>query len=248
MSLKTDIYKSKTDKKIFLKKVNFINTNEKRVREPVTPSKGRVVGQFPSIKNNESVAWESQLELKACRIFEYSHFIESYREQPVVVKYMLNGVLRRYIPDFELICVNGDRVYIEIKPKKILEKPEEVERFIAITKKLHNEGVYFAVMTEVELDKDDIQDNIKAIHPYANMDINIDLINIIKALKNESSFSIEELLDIGFTIGTIYATITKNYLKTNLRKSLSRHSRLFIEEEQDNENNIFSCRIAPDFK
>lgn len=248
MSLKTDIYKSKIDKKTFFKKVNFINTNEKRVREPVTPSKGRVVGQFPSIKNKKSVAWESQLELKACRIFEYSHFIESYREQPSVVKYMLNGVLKRYIPDFELTCVNGDRVYIEIKPRKVLEKHEEKERFIAITKKLNEEGIYFAVMTEVELDRDDIQDNIKKIHPYANMNINIDLINIIKGLKNEGNFSIEELLDIGFTIGTIYATITKNYLKVNLRKNLTRHSRLFIEEEQDNENNIFSCRIAPDFK
>jgi len=248
MSLKTDIYKSKTDNKIFYKKVNFISTNEKRVREPVTPSKGRVVGQFPSIKNKKSVAWESQLELKACRIFEYSHFIERYREQPVVIKYMLNGVLKRYIPDFELICVNGDRVYIEIKPKKILEKPEEVERFIAITKKLHNEGVYFAVMTEVELDRDDIQDNIKTIHPYARQDIDIELIHIIKALKNEGSFSIKELLDIGFTIGTVYAAITKNYFKTDLSKSLFRNSCLFIEEEQDNENNIFSCRIAPDFK
>jgi len=248
MSLKTDIYKSKIDRKIFLKKVNFINTNEKRVREPVTPSKGRVVGQFPSIKNKESIAWESQLELKACRIFEYSHFIESYREQPVLIKYMLNGVLKRYIPDFELTCVNGDRVYIEIKPKKILEKHEEKERFIAITKKLNEEGIYFAVMTEVELERDDIQDNIKTIHPYANMDINIELINIIKELKNEGSFSIYQLLDIGFTIGTIYAAISKSYLKTNLRKSLSRNSRLFIEEEKDNENNIFSCRIAPDFK
>lgn len=108
MSLKTEIYTSKTNKKIFVKKINILNKHKKRVRQPVTPSKGRVVGQFPSIKNKTSVAWESQLELKACRIFEYSHFIESYREQPAVVKYMLEGAMRRYIPDFELTCLNGD--------------------------------------------------------------------------------------------------------------------------------------------
>lgn len=247
MSLKTEIYTSKTNKKIFVKKINILNKHKKRVRQPVTPSKGRVVGQFPSIKNKTSVAWESQLELKACRIFEYSHFIESYREQPAVVKYMLEGAMRRYIPDFELTCLNGDRVYIEIKPKRVLERQEELKRFIAITKKLQNEGIGFAVMTEVELESDAIQENIKVIHPYAGMNIDDSVISILSNLKRPAIFSIEELLEIGFSIGTIYGLIVKNNLKTDLRKKLSRKTRLFIEEEKDNENNIFSCRIAPDF-
>lgn len=128
-----------------------------------------------------------------------------------------------------------------------MERQEELKRFIAITKKLQNEGIGFAVMTEVELESDAIQENIKVIHPYAGMNIDDSVISILSNLKRPAIFSIEELLEIGFSIGTIYGLIVKNNLKTDLRKKLSRKTRLFIEEEKDNENNIFSCRIAPDF-
>jgi len=246
MSLKTDIYASKMHRDKNSKKVNA--TNKKRVREPVTPSKGKVVGYFPSIKNGESIAWESQLELRACRIFEYSDFIQSYREQPTVVHYKLDGIARRYFPDFELLSLNGELIYVEIKPKHILEIVGEKAKFAQIAKTLENEGVGFAVMTEEELDKDFIQDNLKLIHPYRTVKVNKGVISILRAAKISGVFSVVELIEIGFSIGTIYSMIAKKYLKTNLKERITKNTHLFIEKESDHENSIFSCRTAPDFK
>src|SRR6187431_3715186 len=92
-----------------------------RVREPVKPTTGRVVGYFPSVKNNRSIAWESQLEQKACYVFEFSREITKYQEQPLNIYYRLNGEFLRYTPDFELTLVSGELVYVEIKPAAKLQ-------------------------------------------------------------------------------------------------------------------------------
>jgi hypothetical protein len=242
MSLKTDIYIVKTHKE----KINIVN--KKRVRQPVTPSKGRVVGYFPSVKSNEPIAWESQMELTACRIFEYCPTVQNYREQPETVYYTLNGVGRKYIPDFELILINDERVYIEIKPKRVLNKNEEKDRFVAISNHLNEKGITFAVMTEDELNNGYIQDNIKLIHPYAAQDVNVDIEKYFKELWSKNDMTVGDFIQLGLSLKTIYSSITQGFLKIDLNKKISRQSSVLINKETDHENSIFSCRFAPDFK
>lgn len=103
-----------------------------RVREPVKPTTGRVVGYFPSVKNNRSIAWESQLEQKACYVFEFSPEIIKYREQPLSIYYRLNGELLRYTPDFELTLLSGELIYVEVKPGAKLQTQELQEKLGAI--------------------------------------------------------------------------------------------------------------------
>ena len=242
MSLKTEIYRRNTQKE----KINIVN--KKRVRQPVTPSRGRVVGYFPSVKSNEPIAWESQMELKACRIFEYCPTVHSYREQPETVYYTLNGVGRKYIPDFELILINDERIYIEIKPKRVLNKSEEKDRFVAISNHLNEKGITFAVMTEDELNNGYIQDNIKLIHPYAAQDVNVDIEKYFKELCSKNDMTVGDFIQLGLSLKTIYSSITQGFLKIDLNKKISRQSSVFINKETDHENSIFSCRFAPDFK
>jgi len=242
MSLKTDIYTVKTHKE----KINIVN--KKRVRQPVTPSKGRVVGYFPSVKSNKPVAWESQMELKACRIFEYCPTVHSYREQPEIVHYKFNGVGRKYIPDFELMLINNEQVFIEIKPKRVLDKSEEKGRFVAISKHLNEKGIAFAVMTEEELNTGDIQDNIKLIHPYAAQDMNVGIEKYFKELCSKNEMTIGDFIELGLTLKTIYSSIAQGFLKIDLNKKISRKTSVLINKETDHENSIFSCRFAPDFK
>lgn len=51
-------------------------------RQPVTRSRGLVRGQHASTKMNCMIAWESQLEQKACYHFEFSPVVKAFREQP----------------------------------------------------------------------------------------------------------------------------------------------------------------------
>jgi hypothetical protein len=70
-----------------------------RAREPVTPSRGLVRGQFPSTKMNRMIAWESQLEQKACYHFEYSPAVVAFREQPETLQFPYQNDMCRYTPD-----------------------------------------------------------------------------------------------------------------------------------------------------
>jgi hypothetical protein len=123
-----------------------------RVREPVKRTKGRVVGFYPSTKSNAPVAWESQLELKACALFEFCKTIYSYRDQPLSI-YFENeyGNMSRYTPDFELRTKPNKLIYVEIKPSSILEKNEEILRFQKIDQVFKRLGCNFIVITEKEL-------------------------------------------------------------------------------------------------
>jgi hypothetical protein len=248
MSLKTDIYNSEIQCEKFYKKINLINIKEKRVRQPVTRSKGRVVGYFPSVKSNRSVAWESQMELKACRLFEYCPTVRNYREQPEIVHYKLNGMDKKYIPDFELIRINDERVLIEIKPKAVLAKIEEKVRFTAISNKLAETNTAFAAMTEDELNVKSVQDNIKLIHPFSTLDSNQELKSYLKDLCSKKDITIGFLVEIGLSLKTIYSSIAKGYLNIELTQKVTLHSKVFIKEEKDHENSIFTCRFAPNFK
>lgn len=243
MSLKTEIYTSKIQKKN-----NLFYKEEKRIRQPVTRSKGRVVGFFPSVKSNRSVAWESQMELRACRLFEYCPTVRKYREQPEVVHYQLNGVDKKYIPDFELLLINDERVLIEIKPKAVLAKNEEKVRFTVISNKLSEVNTAFAVMTEDELNVKSIQDNIKLIHPYSTQDLNEELMSYLKVLCLKKDITIGFLVEMGLSLKTIYSSIAKGYISIELTQQITLQSQVFIKEETDHENSIFACRFAPNFK
>lgn len=248
MSLKTEIYISKIQKEKSNKKNNFTNKEEKRVRQPVTRSKGRVVGYFPSVKSNRSIAWESQMELRACRLFEYCPTVRKYREQPEVVHYQLNGVDKKYIPDFELLLINDERVFIEIKPKAILARNEEIIRFTVISIELAEANTAFAVMTEDELNVKSIQDNIKLIHPYSTLYLNQELKSYLKVLCLKKDITIGFLVEMGLSLKTIYSSIAKGYISIELTQQVTLQSQVFIKEETDHENSIFACRFAPNFK
>lgn len=77
MSLKNAAELNSTAQKINSSLKNISST---RVREPITRSRGKVRGQFPSTKMGRMIAWESQLERRACYLFEFCKGVDTFRE------------------------------------------------------------------------------------------------------------------------------------------------------------------------
>ncbi|MGL4675908.1 MAG: hypothetical protein ACRCXK_13715 [Wohlfahrtiimonas sp.] len=117
MSKKNVIVLRNTAQHVSLSHRKVTEENNQRAREPITRSRGKVRGQFPSTKMNRMVAWESQLERRACYLFEFSPCIKSFREQPIQLRIPHINKLCRYTPDFELIWHTGEISYVEIKPE-----------------------------------------------------------------------------------------------------------------------------------
>lgn len=82
-----------------------------------------LTGQITSIKNNDIVEFESQLERNLTYILERRLDVEMYCEQPITIDYFEGNVKRHYTPDFYVKYFDGSEELIEVKYQKdLLEK------------------------------------------------------------------------------------------------------------------------------
>lgn len=220
-----------------------------RAREPVKPTTGRVVGYYPSIKNNRAIAWESQLEEKACNLFEFSSVVTSYREQPVTIYYQTQGKICRYTPDFELTINSGEKLYVEIKPASKLKNLELKNQLIDISNFWKENGYRFVVITDEELNHNELQRNLRLLRTHLRHHCDIALINHAHYwLNNQRVADIGKFNAYFGSPAKALALIAQGFLLTDLSITLSTQSNLFIPEKIPYETCLFSYRIAPDFE
>ena len=220
-----------------------------RVREPVKPTTGRVVGYFPSVKNNRSIAWESQLEQKACYVFEFSSEVASYREQPVSVYYQHDGTFKRYTPDFELVLTSGELLYVEIKPVNKLENEELKSQLKSISNFWETQGYAFVVITDKELNQPVLQSNLKLLRSYLRIECDAKLIQISHHwLIQQINPTLADLIAYLDSPKKTFALIAHGHIGINLFEEIKLKCKLNLREENSNETSFFSCRFAPDFE
>jgi len=142
-----------------------------RAREPVTRSRGLVRGQFPSTKMKRMIAWESQLEQKACYHFEYSPAVVAFREQPETLCFSYQNRMCEYTPDFQITLCNGEIWYVEVKPLSKLFKPDIIERLQLAHQFLADKGYSFIVITDEELNYPTRIRNLSILRPYLRFEI-----------------------------------------------------------------------------
>lgn len=220
-----------------------------RAREPVRPTAGKVVGFFPSVKNNRQIAWESQLEKWACLLFEFSHGVMSYREQPRTIFYPSRQGLRKYTPDFEITLRNKQVVYVEVKPAEKLndellkEKLRDIDAFF----KKHDH--HFIVITDLELNQPIRQENLTFLRPYLKNLCRADLVGqSISWLSKNKVTTLNELCVFTGSLNLAYALIAQFHIAIDLDKKISPDTQIFLPKETSNENCLFAYRTAPQFE
>ncbi len=203
-----------------------------RAREPITRSRGIVRGQFPSFKMNRMVAWESQLERRACYLFEFSRGIKSFREQPITFKVPFSDRVKRYTPDFELILGTGDIVYVEIKPENKLKDLDVLSFYNNISIQLIRER------------------NLMILRGYQQQLLsNYEVEQTINWLKQrENPIYLKELMTFLGSIHKAYIFIAQGMISTDLDKPFSEDTIIDYLKEDDHESYLFACRTAPDFR
>lgn len=151
-------------------------------RKVVTRSKKGYQGYFPSIKLNNLIEFESILEMDAALLFEYSMGVVRYRAQPEVITYEIDGELHKYHPDFELELKNGDLVHIEVKPVEELKKLNMKKKIKCIEKRYETHDATFKVLSEEEIRKQPLHQNLKHLFwpklPKGNLD------EVLKGIKS----------------------------------------------------------------
>ena len=83
-----------------------------------------VRGYFPTTKNQNSLYFESFLELAALLHYENDETIVFMNSQPSSVSLIIGNRKTRYSPDLMLMRVTGEIIYIEVKPADKLSEPK----------------------------------------------------------------------------------------------------------------------------
>ncbi|MGC5428818.1 TnsA endonuclease N-terminal domain-containing protein [Aeromonas veronii bv. sobria] len=249
MSSKNTAVPLSTRQEVRLRQKSGQLSKEKRAREPVRPTTGRVVGFYPSTKNNRLVAWESQLEQKACALFEFSADVVSYREQPITIYFESDGQMRRYTPDFELKFHDGRSMYLEVKPFAKLQGDAVKRRFQQVARFWEMHGQQFGVITDVELYHSTLQLNLKLLRAHQRVQISDEVRQRVEHwIGTAGPSTFEQLAELLNSPTQIYALLAQRALHADLSVPFSPTTTLHLPEGIGHESRLFSYRTAPDFE
>lgn len=221
-----------------------------RAREPVTRSKGLVRGQFASTKMDRMIAWESQLEQKACYHFEFSPVVKAFREQPQTLYLPAPKGMFRYTPDFELTLHNGEICYVEVKPLSKLFTPQVLKRLQVANQFLAEKGYRFIVLTEEELNFPNRIRNFSILRPYLRFSIPPQISEHAKTWVDQTRNPTLEALSCFLGLqSTAFALLAQLHISFDFDKPLNNTSPLFTPNIGDHhETCFFTYRTGPDFK
>lgn len=221
-----------------------------RARDPVRPTAGRVVGFLPSVKNKRQVAWESQLEKKACLLFEFSSIVASYREQPITINFPSDGYIRKYTPDFELKLKTGECIYVEVKPASKLADDSLKTKLRDIHAFWEQRDHYFIVITDEELNQPIRQSNLTFLRPYLSYSCSNDFIKKAKSwVFARGVVSLQELAEFIGSLSDTYSLLAQSHLTYDLDQPIELDSLLTIQPEgSTDETCLFAYRTSPDFE
>ena len=194
----------------------------------ITNGGRKVIGKFPSIKNGRMVWWESQIERDYLYLLEIDPDVVSYEEQPLKIRYYLDGEPHLYTPDFRVIR-RDKRQIVEVKDKKAAVREEYVELFRRAAPICQEQGYEFVVVTDLDIRIQPKLDNIKLIYKYAKAAVtSLHQILLYSLFADMASLTLEEIIggfaSKGISGSVVYALIYSGILSIDLMLPIGKAS------------------------
>jgi hypothetical protein len=121
--------------------------NEEYVKKMQSRNNSYKTGYFFSVKNNETLFYQSSYELKAFEILEKDNDVLSFKKANIFIQYLNDANEKRsYVPDFIATYKNGSKIILEIKPKRL--RPENFLKFEAGFKYCKEKGFKYEIWDE----------------------------------------------------------------------------------------------------
>lgn len=132
----------------------------------------KVISDFYSYKSALHARCESQLELQAATIFDWSLEVIRFKNQPERLPYELAGSVRYTTPDFVLWLASSKLpVLIEIKPVSKAADPLIIERSHAVEKAALKAGYEYGYIFSDVLEDSPALANIKLLRRSASVKV-----------------------------------------------------------------------------
>ena len=123
-------------------------------RSVVKRSNFKSTYKVPSQKHSGAgmVQCESQIEVDAVHELEMNAHVESFQEQPAIIKYFdAHGTKRTHYPDFFVKLINGNLLILEIKSDKDSTDPQIIWRTEHIHRNLKLLGITYLLVSRSQI-------------------------------------------------------------------------------------------------
>ncbi|WP_057787823.1 TnsA endonuclease N-terminal domain-containing protein [Alishewanella sp. WH16-1] len=160
----------------------------------ITKSAVANIFRFTSINKSEPVIVESYNEYLACYHLEFSFMVDDYTAQPKKFRFKDDetGKQISYTPDFWVRLKNGQEYFIEVKDFEETQKDKFIKRWEFIQRKLRNMGFEIKLLTDRDLNRGNIPENLKLLHRYLSRnEINEVQVKIAELIKKQPLTLIE---------------------------------------------------------
>lgn len=143
-----------------------------RARRVVTRSRARPTGKYPSWKMGRMVQWESHNELNAYRLLDANPAVLAFYEQPLVIRYHLDGEQHIHYPDTLVRLVTGRELW-EVKSAAEAARPENASRTRFMTEALPNHGFTYRMVLAEDLAREPRLSNVLTLLKYGRQPVGI---------------------------------------------------------------------------
>lgn len=121
-----------------------------RIANGFNPSSHHKKGYFYSDKMQHNIWYDSSYELNLLESLENNDEIIFFRRNKIKIPFLYHGEIRNTIPDFYLENKNGQKLIVEVKPKRRIGKREKI-KIKACCFFFKNTEIDFKVYTESKL-------------------------------------------------------------------------------------------------
>jgi hypothetical protein len=209
-------------------------------RKVVTRSGRGICGYNPSLKMATMIPWESTLERDAFSLFEMSSAVIQYHAQPEKIQFELKGKLHHYFPDARLELSDGTVVYVEIKPRAKLNKPEIKERMEAIRKYYESRPhTKFLILDEHDIRVEPRLTNLKLMACHQSYGDKEEVSTWLQSLHLLTPQTVAGAASVLGDIRIAYRLIAKGFLQCDLSKPLSDNSPVWFAKEGERHDTFF---------
>jgi hypothetical protein len=162
---------------------------------------GNTIGDFPSIKMNRMVAFESTIERDKMILADFDPDVQAFEEQPLAIPYKHNNRTVTYTPDL-LILTNRKRILVECKPAALVETEDNQRKFNAARSWCEEHGYEFQVVTDEQVRAGFRLTNVKRLTQHAR--------HVVSPQMGSRIYSILQEASCPMTIATLAQKIAPN--------------------------------------
>jgi hypothetical protein len=189
-----------------------------------------VRGYFPTTKNQNSLYFESFLELAALLHYENDATIVFMNSQPSSVSLIIGNRKTRYSPDLMLMRVTGEIIYIEVKPADKLLEPKTEKRHNAIEHALKKLDREFLTFSNEDISRERLT-NLELLYQGASVynDIKPELDEALSTLPTTVSIgdAIQHLSSAGIHNNVLHYLLYNFYFIVDLDTPISNDSMMY---------------------